>query len=77
MITGAQLRQARNLVGWAQTRLAFSARVPLASVIRAEGVDGEPAISEGEGNSLQRVLSAAGVDFLSEDGQEPSVRLRR
>lgn len=76
MITGAQLRQGRNLVGWAQTRLAFTARVPLSSLIRAEGVDGQPAISEVEGSALERALSTAGVEFLADEGQEPSARLR-
>src|SRR5829696_7132413 len=42
MITGAQIRQARELLGWPPTRLAQRAKVHSAIVRRAESVDGEP-----------------------------------
>ena len=45
MITGAQIRQARELLGWPPTRLAQRAKVHSAIVRRAESVEGEPPIT--------------------------------
>jgi hypothetical protein len=42
VITGAQIRQARELLGWPPTRLAQRAKVHSAIVRRAESVEGEP-----------------------------------
>ena len=45
MITGAQIRQARELLGWPPTRLAQRAKVHSAIVRRAESVEGEPPVT--------------------------------
>ena len=45
MITGAQIRQARELLGCPPTRLAQRAKVHSAIVRRAESVEGEPPVT--------------------------------
>src|SRR5215204_949103 len=45
VITGAQIRQARELLGWPPTRLAQRAKVHSAIVRRAESVEGEPPVT--------------------------------
>ena len=45
MITGAQIKAARELLGWTPWKLARSSRVPSAVIRRAESVDGEPTIT--------------------------------
>ncbi len=45
--------------------LTFKSGVRLAALIRAEGVDGKPAISEAHATAIQRALEAAGVEFTN------------
>jgi hypothetical protein len=45
VITGAQIRQARELLGWPPTRLARRAKVHSAIVRRAESVEGGPPLT--------------------------------
>ena len=52
VITGAQIRQARELLGWPPTRLAQRAKVHSAIVRRAESVEGEPALERSVSSSL-------------------------
>jgi hypothetical protein len=70
MITGAQIRQGRELLGWAPTRLAQRAKVHSAIVKRAESVDGEPLITGYQEALIRNTLERFGVEFGS-----PGVRL--
>ena len=63
MITGAQIRQARELLGWDRTRLSRKSTVRHAAIVRAENTDAEGAITVAQYAALQRVLEAAGVEF--------------
>ena len=45
MITGAQIKAARLLLGWGPSKLAQRAKLPSAVIHRAESVDGEPPIT--------------------------------
>jgi ribosome-binding protein aMBF1 (putative translation factor) len=75
LITGAQIREARALLGWLPTALARAARMRHTTVQRAEATDGEPAITTVQANAIQAALEAAGVEFTN--GGEPGVKLRR
>jgi transcriptional regulator with XRE-family HTH domain len=72
-ITAAQLKAARQLLGWSQSQLAAEARVSPTSVSHYESERRRP--SPGIVSAIQRALEAAGVEFLN--GGEPRVKLRK
>ncbi len=75
MITGAQIREARELLQWTQWYLAQRARVRLSAIQKAEACEGEPTISLVFQEAIQRALEEAGVEFPN--GDQPSVKLKR
>ena len=76
MLTIEQLRAARGLLGWSQSKLAVRAGLSLPTVKRVEA-DLGPRVSDEARNKLQRALEAAGVEFIDENGGGPGVRLRK
>jgi ribosome-binding protein aMBF1 (putative translation factor) len=78
MITGAQVRAARALIGWSATTLSEHCGVSYPTIQRAESVDGIPRLQASNLAAIQRTLEAAGVVFLDDrelrDGG-PGVRL--
>jgi transcriptional regulator with XRE-family HTH domain len=76
MLTIEQLRAARGLLGWSQSKLAVRAGLSLPTVKRVEG-DLGPRVSDEARNKLRRALEAAGVEFIDENGGGPGVRLRK
>lgn len=81
MLTGAQIRAARALLGWSAHELAGRAGVSYATVQRAEAAEGVPRMKTQSMAAIQATLEAAGVAFIgpgteSRDGGE-GVRLRR
>lgn len=77
MIVSAQIRAARAMIRWSAEDLAHRAHVPLASIRRAEAVDGPPPIAEDEIANLRQALERAGVLFLDPHMEGPGVRLRK
>ncbi len=75
MITGAQIREARTLLGWSRSHLARLAKVRPATVQRAEASDGEAAITLAHQFAIRSILEEAGIEFTN--GGEQGVRLRR
>jgi transcriptional regulator with XRE-family HTH domain len=73
LISIAQIRAARGLLGWSKADLAEAADLPLRSLKRYETKDGAEIPAE-DLAALHRVLEAAGVEFL--DGGQPGVRLK-
>ncbi|ACA16733.1 conserved hypothetical protein [Methylobacterium sp. 4-46] len=71
-MTGGQVRQARDLLGWSETDLALRANVD-AGVIRSFESGGYPP-SRHQRDALRRALVAAGVAFSAHG--EPCARLR-
>jgi transcriptional regulator with XRE-family HTH domain len=76
LITSAQLRAARGLLGWSQTELAEKAQLSLPTVKRVEAGAG-PRVSENARARLRKALEAAGVVFIDENGGGPGVRLKQ
>jgi transcriptional regulator with XRE-family HTH domain len=76
VITIEQLRAARSLLGWSQSKLAQRAGVSLPTVKRVETGTG-PRVSDQARAKLQRALEAAGIAFLDENGGGRGVRFRR
>jgi transcriptional regulator with XRE-family HTH domain len=76
LIRTEQIRAARGLLGWSQSRLAERAGLSLPTVKRVETGKG-PKVSHEARAKLQRALELGGVDFIQENGGGPGVRLRK
>jgi transcriptional regulator with XRE-family HTH domain len=77
MIKVAQLRAARGLLGWNQTRLAETSGLAISTIKRMEGRS-DPLKSSAENVwKVQSALEDAGVIFIDEDDEGPGVRLRK
>lgn len=76
MLTIEQLRAARGLLGWSQSKLAERAGLSLPTVKRVEG-DAGPRVSDVARTKLRSALESAGVEFIEENGGGPGVRLRK
>ncbi len=76
MITNAQLRAARGLLGWSQARLAEGSGIGIATVKRMEGERGPLRSSAGNVWKVQQALEDAGVIFIDADEEGPGVRLK-
>jgi transcriptional regulator with XRE-family HTH domain len=76
MLTIEQLRAARGLLGWSQSKLAARAGLSLPTVKRVEA-DLGPRVSDEARIKLRRALESAGVEFIDENGGGPGVRLRK
>jgi transcriptional regulator with XRE-family HTH domain len=76
MLTIEQLRAARGLLGWSQSKLAERAGLSLPTVKRVE-INLGPRVSEEARNRLRRALESAGVEFIDENGGGPGVRLKK
>jgi transcriptional regulator with XRE-family HTH domain len=71
-----QIRAARGLLGWSQSKLAERAGLSLPTVKRVEAGTG-PRVSESARARIQKTLEAAGVHFIDENGGGPGVRLHK
>jgi len=74
MITNAQIRAARALLGWKQTELAEAAKLSEMSVKNIERGDTDPRISTLQ--AIKSALEAAGIIFIESNGNGPGVRFR-
>ena len=72
MVSGAQIRAARALLGWTARDLARRAIVSVSTVNLIEGAGFASATRE-QLAAVQTALQAAGIEFLS--GDAPGVRL--
>lgn len=77
MLTSEQLRAARMLLRWEQKDLAETSKVSLPTIKRLETRPGPIQANESTLAALQRALEAAGVIFISENGEGPGVRLKK
>jgi ribosome-binding protein aMBF1 (putative translation factor) len=76
LISAAQMRAARGLLGWSQTKLATEASMSLPTVKRYETATGAK-VSDDAIERLRRALESAGVEFIAENGGGAGVRLRK
>jgi transcriptional regulator with XRE-family HTH domain len=67
MAEAAQVRAARALIGWSQSKLAETAGVPVSLVERLETEAADPAADEAI-DKLRAALEAAGVVFIPKNG---------
>lgn len=76
MITSAQIRAARSLVGLSQSQVADATGLSIPTIKRAESEGGLRA-SAAAVEAIRAALQTAGVIFLAEDGEGVGVRLRK
>jgi hypothetical protein len=76
-ILGAQMRAARALLRWAAADLVRESGVSLATIHRAETVDGKTAMTFANASAIRRALENAGVELIEENGGGPGVRLKQ
>ena len=76
MATPDQIRAARALIGMSQAALGAMVRLSTKTIKRAEG-SGSPPASAAAVAAIRAALEAAGVEFISENGGGPGVRLRK
>ena len=69
-----QCKMARVAVGWGVRDLAKAAKVSIDTISRLER--GEE-LRERTVEAIQRALEAAGIEFISENGGGPGVRLKK
>lgn len=74
MITPAQIRAGRHLVGLSQAEIASATGLSLPTIKRAES-DREVSVSAEAVASIQAALEAAGIQFIPENGGGAGVRL--
>ncbi len=78
MITNAQLRAARGLLGWSQAHLAEASGLGIATIKRMEGDRGPLRSSAENVLKVQQALENVGVAFIDEGNDlGPGVRLRK
>jgi predicted transcriptional regulator len=75
MITSAQCRAARGLVGWSQQELAKNAGVGTVVIHQLESGTSQP--RRATLDVVRRAFEAAGVEFIDENGGGAGVRLRK
>src|SRR5262249_19790492 len=76
MLKIEQLRAARGLLGWSQSKLAARAGLSLPTVKRVEAGLGAR-VSDDARNKLQQALESAGVEFIDENGGGPGGGVRK
>jgi transcriptional regulator with XRE-family HTH domain len=67
MISGAQIRAARRLLGWTTRELARRATVSVSTVQLIENAGGSPNASREALAAVQNTLEAEGIEFLVGD----------
>ena len=74
LITSAQCRGARGLLGLTQPALASAAGLGLSTIVDFER--SRRPVSKDAVKTIREALERAGVDFIDENGGGPGVRLR-
>jgi transcriptional regulator with XRE-family HTH domain len=77
MITGSQIRAARNGLRWTLQELATATNLSVSSIKRVEADDGVPTISAKSLAYIQTTLEAAGIQFIGSPDDAPGIRIHR
>jgi transcriptional regulator with XRE-family HTH domain len=74
-ITGAQVKAARDLIKWSQSKLAAETGVTLASIAKFEVGGTRPSMLDL--SVVERMLKDAGVEFVAGNDASAGVRLNK
>lgn len=75
MLSGVQIRMARNALRWSVKELADHSDVSTSTITRAETVDGVPKTTRANLLSLKNTLEAAGIEFIGTPDDAPGIRI--
>jgi PAS domain S-box-containing protein len=75
-LTGVQIRAARGILNWSVKQLAERAGISPAVVRRLEGIDGILQVPRELMETLQKILSDAGIELLFSQFGKPGIRPR-
>jgi transcriptional regulator with XRE-family HTH domain len=76
-VSTRQIKAARALLAWSQEELAAAAGISIPTIKRLEANDGPLGGRSETGSKIWRALQLAGVEFITENGGGPGVRLRK
>lgn len=71
------MRAARALLRWTALDLAATSRVGVATIRRAEVIDGEIPVTLANAAALRQALESAGIVFVEDNGGGEGVRFRK
>jgi hypothetical protein len=77
ILSTAQVRAARALLRWTALDLSKRAKIGVATVRRAEVIDGDLTVSDAIAESIRRAFEHAGIEFIDANGGGEGVRLRK
>lgn len=80
MLTAGQVRAARGLLDWSQSKLATATKLSVQTIKRMEGVRGPEGSTPANVEAVRRVLEEAGIVFLKPSEKTDGgvgVRLRK
>ena len=75
MISGAQIRCARAILGWSSEETAQKAGITRQTLHRLESFDDIPPSRTQSIRELRKAFEQAGVEFIGAPGEGPGVRL--
>ena len=76
MLTGVQIRAARQGLRWTVGDIANSAKVSVSTIKRIEACDGIPLVSVKNLMAVKVALEAAGIEFIGTPDDGPGIRIR-
>ena len=74
MITSAQIRAARGMLGWSRKDLSETSGISFASMIRLESFEGVPASNFKTLEAIKKAFEAAGIEFVGTPEEGAGVR---
>lgn len=77
MLTGDQIRTARNGLRWTVQNLAAKCKVSVSTIKRMEVEVGVPSTSAKHLMAVRSVLEAAGIEFIGSPSDGPGIRIHR
>ena len=75
MLTGIQIRAARQCLRWTVGDIANSAKVSVSTIKRIEAYDGIPLVSVKNLMAVKVSLEAAGIEFIGTPDDGPGIRV--
>src|SRR6516225_2939191 len=76
-LSSDQVRAARALIRWTALDLAAASKVGVATIRRAEVVEGEIPVTLANEAAIRQALEAAGIVFVEDNGGGEGVRFRK
>jgi len=76
LITSAQIRAARALLGWSRSDLAENSGIGFSSMLRLESADGVPGAQFKTLEAIKNTFEKAGIEFIGTPESGAGVRWR-